>query len=75
MTSEDHISLMRKHLSARGSLFVFVRTHQYWEYYFDLHDARGAANQAGSGNDSSSPQSANVVQMHPVAHLKARHRL
>jgi hypothetical protein len=75
MTTERYISIMRKHLSTRGSLFLFVRTHRHLEYYFNLHDARGAAaNQAGIGSASVSPQGANVVEMHPVARVQARHR-
>jgi hypothetical protein len=77
MTSERYIWNMRKHLSARGSLFLFVRTHQHLEYYFNLHDARNAAgNQAGIGGASGSPQGANVVEMHPVAvaRVQARRR-
>jgi hypothetical protein len=74
MTTEDHISFMRKHLSARGNLFLFVRSHQYWEYYFDLHDARVAANQADSGNALGCAQGAKVVEMHPIARVQVRHR-
>ena len=75
MTTERYISIMRKHLSARGSLFLFVRTHRHLEYYFNLQDARyAAANQAGIGSASASSQGANVVEMHPVARIQARHR-
>jgi hypothetical protein len=75
MTAESYMLIMRKHLSARGSLFLFVRTHRHLEYYFNLHDARyAAANQAGIGGASGSSQGANVVEMHPVARVQARHR-
>jgi hypothetical protein len=36
---------MLKQLAARGSLFLFVRTHHHLEYYFNLSDIRLAANE------------------------------
>ncbi len=45
MRAERYMLLMLKHLSARGSLFLFVRTHQHIGYYFNLSDTRSAANQ------------------------------
>jgi len=72
--TERYMLIMRKHLSARGSLFLFVRTHRHLEYYFNLQDARYAANQVGIASASGSPQGANVVEMHPVARVHARHR-
>jgi hypothetical protein len=75
MTTERYIVIMRKHLSGRGTLFLFVRTHRHLEYYFNFHDARyAAANQAGIGSASGSPQGANVVEMHPVARVQGRHQ-
>lgn len=44
MRGEAYVLLMLKHLSARGSLFLFVRTHHHLEYYFNLGDIRAAAN-------------------------------
>ncbi|HEY2462904.1 MAG TPA: hypothetical protein VGI32_02505 [Steroidobacteraceae bacterium] len=58
--------LMLKHLSARGSLFLFVRTHHHLEYYFNMSDARHAANQAGVMN-SRPPRLAKVVEIHPIS--------
>jgi hypothetical protein len=79
MTAERYMLIMRKHLSARGSLLLFVRTHHHLEYYFNLHDARGAAaNQGGIGSApacAQGVQGAKVVEMHPVALVQARHRL
>lgn len=45
MRAERYMLLMLKHLSDRGSLFLFVRTHQQIGYYFNLSDTRCAANQ------------------------------
>ena len=45
MRAERYMLLMLKHLSARGSLFLYVRTHHHLEYYFNLSDTRCAANQ------------------------------
>jgi hypothetical protein len=42
---EAYVLLMLKQLSARGSLFVFVRTRHHLEYYFNLRDTRLAANE------------------------------
>jgi hypothetical protein len=59
---EAYVLLMLKHLSARGSLFLFVRTHHHLEYYFDLRDIRFAANEkAGAAQKSSG--SGNVVEI------------
>jgi hypothetical protein len=56
--------LMLKHLSARGSLFLFVRSHHHLGYYFNLSDTRRAANQTDLPT-SSPPRLAKVVRMHP----------
>jgi hypothetical protein len=58
---------MLKQLAARGSLFLFVRTHHHLEYYFNLNDARLAANQNGLVTPSGATQPAKVVEIHPVS--------
>jgi hypothetical protein len=60
---EAYIVLMLKHLSARGSLFLFVRTHHHLQYYFNLNDTRRAANQTGASTSAGPPRLANVVQI------------
>ena len=45
MRGEAYVLLMLKQLSARGSLFLFVRTRHHLEYYFNLPDIRLAANE------------------------------
>jgi hypothetical protein len=74
MTTQRYMSLMRKHLSARGCLFLFVRSHQHLEYYLDLGDVRCAANQNGILTPSDSPRGANVIEIHPVARVQAQRR-
>jgi hypothetical protein len=64
---QGYIVLMLKHLSARGSLFLFVRTHHHLEYYFNLSDTRGAANQTRVLTAIDPPRLANVVEIHPIA--------
>ncbi|MDP9007618.1 MAG: hypothetical protein M3N91_02740 [Pseudomonadota bacterium] len=64
---------MRKHLSARGCLFLFVRTHHHLEYYLNLGDVRCAANQNGISPSFGFPQGANVIEIHPVARVQAQH--
>jgi hypothetical protein len=60
--------LMLKQLAARGSLFLFVRTHQHLEYYFNLNDTRLAANQNGLLTPSgASRPPAKVVEIHPIS--------
>jgi hypothetical protein len=59
--------LMLKCLSARGSLFLFVRTHQHLGYYFNLADTRHSANQSGVIRSRSSAALGNVVEIHPVS--------
>ena len=59
--------LMLKHLSARGSLFLFVRTHHHLQYYFNLGDTRLAANETGVLNSSAPHRLANVVEIHPIS--------
>jgi hypothetical protein len=65
MRREGYILLMLKQLSARGSLFLFVRTHHHLQYYFNLSDTRRAANQTGVINAAS--QTGKVVEIHPIA--------
>ena len=67
MRQEGYIVLMLKDLSARGSLFLFVRTHHHLGYYFNLSDTRGAANQTRVLTAADSPRLANVVEIHPIA--------
>jgi hypothetical protein len=45
MSADAYVLLMIKQLSARGSLFLLVRTHHHLEYYFNLSDIRLAANE------------------------------
>jgi hypothetical protein len=52
MRGEAYVLLMLKQLSARGSLFLFVRTHHHLEYYFNLSDIRLAANQQSAARES-----------------------
>jgi hypothetical protein len=63
---EGYILIMLKHLSARGSLFLFVRTHHHLEYYFNLSDTRDAANQTRVLTLDPA-RLANVVEIHPIA--------
>jgi hypothetical protein len=57
---------MLKQLSARASLFLFVRTHHQLQYYFNLSDTRRAANQTGALTAAAPPRLANVVEIHPI---------
>lgn len=66
MSKEGYIVLMLKHLSARGSLFLFVRTHHHLQYYFNVTDTRDAANQAAVQTLSGAPRVGNVVQIRPI---------
>ncbi len=65
MRQKGYIVLMFKPLSARGSLFLFVRTHHHLQYYFNLNDTRHAANETGLAAPGA-PRLANVVQIHPI---------
>jgi hypothetical protein len=65
--------LMLNHLSARGSLFIFVRRHRHLEYYFNLGDCRFAANENGISN-SGARQRSNVFEIHPLAQAQRRQR-
>lgn len=67
MSQEGYIVLMLKHLSARGSLFLFVRTHHHLQYYFNLSDTRDAANQTRVQSLSGAPRLAEVVQIRPAS--------
>ena len=66
MRQQAYILLMLKHLSARGSLFLFVRTHRQLEYYFNLSDTREAANQSVAVTRVAPPQGANVVKFRAI---------
>ena len=65
MRQEGYIVLMLKHLSARGSLFLFVRTHHHLAYYFNLSDTRGAANESGVLPSSGPARLATVLRIQP----------
>ena len=54
--------LMLKRLSARGSLFLLVRTHQHLEYYFNLSDAHLAANQDAPARSRATAGLAQVIE-------------
>jgi hypothetical protein len=66
MRPEGYILLMLKHLSARGSLFLFVRTHHHLAYYFKA-DTREAANEAAARDPGTPPRLASVVAIRPNA--------
>jgi hypothetical protein len=65
VTADGYMLRMLKHLATRGSLFLFVRTHQQLQYYFNLNDLRAAANQNGISSGGYDP-SAKVIEIHPV---------
>jgi hypothetical protein len=65
--------LMLNHLSARGSLFLFVRRHHHLEYYFNLGDSRIAANENGISS-SRAQERCNVIEIHPLAQAGRRQR-
>ena len=67
MSEEGYIVLMFKQLSARGSLFLYVRTHHHLQYYFNLNDTRHAANQTGVLATPNVPRLAKVVEIHRPA--------
>ena len=67
MRQEGYILLMLKHLSARGSLFLFVRTHHHLGYYFKVSDTRQAANETSVLTFSGPPRLAKVLQIHPIS--------
>lgn len=73
--TERYIVLMLKHLSARGSLFLFVRRHHHLEYYFNLGDSRFAANENGISSSQGSPQRSNVFEIHPLVRDRRRQQL
>ena len=66
MRAERYMLLMLKHLSARGSLFLFVRTHHHLEYYFNLSDTHLAANQNASARSSVPPELAKIIEFRPI---------
>jgi len=65
MRQEAYIVLMLKHLSARGSLFLFVRTHHHLAYYFHLSDTRLAANETRALPCHAPARLAKVSQIRP----------
>jgi hypothetical protein len=64
------MSPMLKHLSARGSLLLFVRTHRHLEYYFNVGDTRCAANENGISNSNGSTENSNVIEIHPIGRVQ-----
>jgi hypothetical protein len=66
MSKEGYILLMLKQLSARSSLFLFVRTHHHLQYYFNVSDTRDAANEIAVQTLSGAPRLATVVQIRPI---------
>jgi hypothetical protein len=46
---EAYVLVMLKALSARGSLFLFIRTHHHLEYYFNVSNIHVAANEKRPG--------------------------
>jgi hypothetical protein len=72
--ADRYMLLMLRHLATRGSLFLFVRTHQHLQYFFDLKDTGGAANQNGVLGPPGCLRTANVVEIHPVARIRSLHR-
>jgi hypothetical protein len=67
MRAERYMLLMLKHLSARGSLFLLVRTHHHLEYYFNLSDTRLAANQNAPAPIPTPSQLAKVIEFRPLS--------
>jgi hypothetical protein len=72
VTAERYMVFMLNHLSARGSLFLFVRRHHHLEYYFNLGDSRLAANENGISSSRGSPQRTNVFEIHPLVQAQRR---
>ena len=71
MRVQAYVLLMLKHLSARGTLFLFARTHHHLEYYFNLSDIRLAANEKGCA--APQPQrGANVVEIRAASQAGQR---
>jgi hypothetical protein len=66
MSEQGYIVLMLKHLTARGCLFLFVRTHHHLQYYLHLSDTRDAANEGAVLSPSGASPLANVVQIRPI---------
>jgi hypothetical protein len=65
MRAERYMLLMLKHLSARGSLFLFVRSHHHLEYYFNLNDTHLAANQNAPAPSPVPFGLAKVIELRP----------
>jgi hypothetical protein len=57
---------MFKASSARGCLFLHVRTHSQMQYYLNLNNTRRAANESGLAPMSAS-RLGNVVEIHPLS--------
>jgi len=65
MRVERYMLLMLKHLSARGCLFLFVRTHHHLEYYFNLSDTHLAANQNAPAPSGAPCGPAKIIEFRP----------
>ncbi len=74
MRAERYMLLMLKHLSARGSLFLFVRTHHHLEYYFNLGDTRGAANEKVCAPRPIASQLAKIIELRPSCQASTSNR-
>lgn len=53
-------------LSAKFSLFLFVRTHSQLQYYLKLADSRVASNESGIKPTPRARKPDNVVEIHPL---------
>jgi hypothetical protein len=54
-------------LSARLSLFLYVRSHVQWQYYLNLGETRTAANEADLRGPKDGPQVARIIKIRPIA--------
>jgi hypothetical protein len=70
MIERRYMSSMLNQWSARGSLFLLVRSHRHLEYYLKLANARLAANQSGIAGAAVSANSTNVIEIHPLARVR-----
>jgi hypothetical protein len=70
VSAEAYVLLMLKQLSARGSLFLMVRTHHHLEYYFNLSDIRLAANEQSAAWKTQG--GANVVNLRRTGPTEAQ---
>jgi hypothetical protein len=54
-------------LSAKVSLFLYVRSHAQVEYYLNLADARRAANESRGNSPEPNSAGAKIVEIHSVS--------